>query len=66
MSFLGNLLFSFPSRRIFVVGVTGTKGKSTVLELMNAILEEAGKKTALLSSLRFKVCNQDRVYSERI
>ena len=60
MSFLGNLLFSFPSRRIFVVGVTGTKGKSTVLELMNAILEEAGKKTALLSSLRFKVCNQDQ------
>lgn len=44
-----------PSRRIFVIGVTGTKGKTTTLELLNAILEAAGKKTALLSSLRIKI-----------
>jgi UDP-N-acetylmuramoyl-L-alanyl-D-glutamate--2,6-diaminopimelate ligase len=44
-----------PSRNIFVIGVTGTKGKTTTLELLNAILEAAGKKTALLSSLRMKI-----------
>jgi len=64
-SFLGALFFGFPSRlrrgfggqasKIFVLGVTGTKGKSTVLELINAILETAGKKTALLSSIRIKI-----------
>lgn len=48
-----------PSRRLFVVGVTGTKGKSTVLELMNAIFEEAGKNTALLSSVRRKICDRE-------
>jgi len=52
---LGNILYGFPSKKIFVLGVTGTKGKSTTLELINAILEAAGKKTALVSSIRFKV-----------
>ncbi|MBI4119675.1 MAG: UDP-N-acetylmuramyl-tripeptide synthetase [Parcubacteria group bacterium] len=55
LAFLGSLLYRFPARSIFVLGVTGTKGKSTVLELINAILEEAGKSTALLSSVRIKV-----------
>src|SRR3989338_2105757 len=52
---LGNILYGFPSKKIFVLGVTGTKGKSTTLELINAILKAAGKKTALVSSIRFKV-----------
>jgi len=58
-AFLGDLLYKHPSRRIFVVGVTGTKGKSTVVELMNAIFEEAGKRTALLSSVRRKICERE-------
>jgi UDP-N-acetylmuramoyl-L-alanyl-D-glutamate--2,6-diaminopimelate ligase len=59
-SFLGALFFGFPSKEIFVFGVTGTKGKSTVLELVNAILEAAGKKTALLSSIRIKIDKQSQ------
>jgi len=55
LTWFGNLIFWFPSRKIFVLGVTGTKGKSTTVELINAILEAAGKKTALVSSLRFKI-----------
>jgi UDP-N-acetylmuramoyl-L-alanyl-D-glutamate--2,6-diaminopimelate ligase len=45
----------YPSGKIFVIGITGTKGKTTTLELLNAILEAAGKTTALLSSLRVKI-----------
>jgi UDP-N-acetylmuramoyl-L-alanyl-D-glutamate--2,6-diaminopimelate ligase len=40
---------------MFVIGVTGTKGKTTTLELLNAILEAAGKRTALLGSYRVKI-----------
>jgi UDP-N-acetylmuramoyl-L-alanyl-D-glutamate--2,6-diaminopimelate ligase len=54
-AWVGARKHSSPSDRIFVIGVTGTKGKTTTLELLNAILEAAGKKTALLSSLREKI-----------
>ena len=52
---LSAVIYGFPSRKIFVLGITGTKGKSTVIELINAMLETAGKKTALVSSVRIKV-----------
>jgi len=55
LAWLGSIIYWFPSRKIFVLGITGTKGKSTTLELINAVLGAAGKKTALISSLRFKI-----------
>ncbi len=51
----GAALYRHPSSEVVTIGVTGTKGKTTTLELVNAILEAAGKRTALLSSLRVKV-----------
>jgi len=46
----GAIVYRFPSRRIFVIGVTGTKGKTTVVELLKFVLEKAGHKTVALSS----------------
>jgi len=55
LAFISAFFYFFPSRKIFVVGVTGTKGKTSVTELINAILEEADYKTALSNTLRFKI-----------
>ena len=60
LAWLGSVIYKNPSRHIFVLGVTGTKGKSTVVELINAIMEAAGKKTAIVSSVRFKVGSEKR------
>jgi len=51
----GAIIYRFPSRKIKVIAVTGTKGKSSVTEILNAILEEAGYKTAVSNTIRFKV-----------
>ena len=55
LSALGAVLYGFPARRVAVIAVTGTKGKSTTVELVNAILEKAGYKTALSGTVRFKI-----------
>jgi UDP-N-acetylmuramoyl-L-alanyl-D-glutamate--2,6-diaminopimelate ligase len=56
----GARMHKHPSRRIFVIGITGTKGKTTTIELLNAILEAAGKRTAILSSLRMKIGSESQ------
>ena len=55
LSFAAACVYRFPSRKIFILGVTGTKGKTSTIEIVNAILTEAVYKTALASSLRFKI-----------
>lgn len=60
MSYLAGFLAGFPSRHIVVVGVTGTKGKSSTLEYLNAIFEAAGWQTALLGTIRTKINDDSR------
>ena len=56
----GVILYANPSRHIYVIGVTGTKGKSSTVEFINAALEASGKRTAILSTIRFKVGDKTR------
>lgn len=60
LALIGTCLYRFPSRHIYVIGVTGTKGKSSTVEFINAALTGAGKKTAILSTIRFKVGEETR------
>lgn len=49
------VVHGFPARKLTVIGVTGTKGKSSVAEMLYAMLTEAGHKTALAGTIRFVV-----------
>lgn len=55
LALVGALIFGFPSKKLVVIAVTGTKGKSSTTEMINSILEEAGHKTLLLNTIRFKI-----------
>jgi UDP-N-acetylmuramoyl-L-alanyl-D-glutamate--2,6-diaminopimelate ligase len=55
LALFGAMLYRFPSKKITVIAVTGTKGKSSTTEMLNAIFEASGRKTALLNTIRFKI-----------
>lgn len=58
-AFLAALCYGFPSRSIKVIGITGTNGKSTTLNITSRILEEAGYKVAALTSIVFKIGDEE-------
>ena len=55
LSFFMALSYGFPAQKLTVIGVTGTKGKSTTAEMLFSILRTAGHKTALISTIRFAI-----------
>lgn len=55
VAFLSALLYGFPSRKVKVIGITGTNGKSTTLNIASKILEANGFKVAALTSIMFKI-----------
>lgn len=56
---MGVLLYRFPSKKLVVIGITGTKGKTSTTEILNNILEASGATTAVLGTLRFKVASKN-------
>lgn len=53
------LLYGFPSRRMTVIGVTGTDGKTTVVHLLHEMFASAGHGVGSVSSLRFKIGEEE-------
>ncbi|MDB6053394.1 MAG: UDP-N-acetylmuramoylalanyl-D-glutamate--2,6-diaminopimelate ligase [Verrucomicrobiales bacterium] len=44
-----------PSRKLMMIGVTGTNGKTTVAFMVKAMLEEAGIKAGLISTIHYEL-----------
>lgn len=51
MAILANILYGFPARKLKVIGVTGTDGKTTTVHMIYEILKAAGKKVSLISTI---------------
>ena len=55
LAYLADMWYRHPSKSITVIGITGTKGKSTVTEILTRILEAEGHRVASLSTIQFKI-----------
>ena len=62
---IANVRYGFPSRKLQVIGVTGTNGKTTTTQFIARILEHAGKKTAVASTISFQIGGERRVNSSK-
>lgn len=55
LSLLGALWYGFPSRKLKVIAVTGTKGKSTTVFMIAKVLEAQSIAIAAIGSLGYKI-----------
>jgi UDP-N-acetylmuramoyl-L-alanyl-D-glutamate--2,6-diaminopimelate ligase len=59
LALIGAVIYGFPSRRLIVIGITGTKGKSTTVVLAGKIFQEAGYKVGWISSLTINLGKEE-------
>ena len=50
-SVLMNIRYGFPARKVRIIGVTGTNGKTTTSFMIHRLLQDAGIKTGLLTTV---------------
>ena len=56
---LANLFYGFPSRKLHIIGVTGTDGKTTTVNLIASILKEAGFAVSFLSTINARIGDKE-------
>jgi UDP-N-acetylmuramoyl-L-alanyl-D-glutamate--2,6-diaminopimelate ligase len=52
---LSAAFYNYPSKKLKVIGITGTNGKTTVAFMIKEILESAGYKCGLIGTIRYEI-----------
>jgi UDP-N-acetylmuramoyl-L-alanyl-D-glutamate--2,6-diaminopimelate ligase len=60
LALLADRFFDHPSRRMQVIGVTGTNGKTTTSYLLASILDAAGLRAGMLGTVAYRIGGEDR------
>lgn len=55
LSQMSNMYFDYPSKKMKMIGVTGTNGKTTTTHLIKSLLELSGNKVGLIGTIEYKI-----------
>ncbi|MDO8664335.1 MAG: UDP-N-acetylmuramyl-tripeptide synthetase [Candidatus Liptonbacteria bacterium] len=61
LAYLGAFIYGFPSKKMVVIGVLGTRGKTSTANLIWSILNAAGEKTGLTGTANFRIGNEEKL-----
>lgn len=59
MGKIANMLYGYPSKSFFVIGVTWTNGKTTTANIIHTILNTCVAKTVMISTANIKIGGKD-------
>lgn len=63
MAFVSASYFGHPAEQMKIIGVTGTKGKTTTTYLVRSILEQAGRKVGLIGTIEI-IIGETHIHAE--
>jgi len=55
LGLMASAFYNNPSSRLFIVGVTGTNGKTTIASLLHEVFQNLGYKSGLVSTIQNKI-----------
>ncbi len=59
------LFFNFPSHKLKIIAVTGTSGKSTTVNLIHYLIQNAGRKCGAISGINFRI-GEKEIFNETL
>lgn len=59
MAKLGALVYGFPSRKMLIIGITGTKGKTSTANFIWSVLNSSGWKTGIVSTANIRIGDEE-------
>jgi UDP-N-acetylmuramoyl-L-alanyl-D-glutamate--2,6-diaminopimelate ligase len=66
MADFANIIYGFPSRKMVVIGVTGTNGKTTTCHFIYNILKQAGCKVGMMTTTTLAINDKKWVNKTRL
>src|SRR4051812_5483317 len=53
LAYLAAVRFGFPAKKMIVIGVTGTAGKSTTVQMLARILNDSGRRSGFVTTVSY-------------
>ena len=63
ISVLASLYYGFPAKKMTVIGVTGTKGKTSTANFIHSVLSAGGCKTGIISTANMRIGEKEMINS---